>query len=66
MKWVKMNKYLAESGDTRDAVHGKRKSGMWLDGVHCKIGPDGKVWINQKEVEKWVENGEMSYRQASR
>ncbi|WP_165481154.1 hypothetical protein [Legionella impletisoli] len=46
MKWVKLKKYCQESGDTTHAVHGKRKRGMWLDGLHCKVGPDGNLWIN--------------------
>lgn len=57
MKWVKLKKYCQESGDTSDAVHAKRKRGMWLDGIQCKLGPDGNIWINLVEVERWVENG---------
>jgi hypothetical protein len=29
---------------------------MWLDGLHCKMGPDGNLWINLLNVEKSVEN----------
>lgn len=57
IKWVKLKKYCHESGDTSNAVHAKRKKGMWLDGVQCKIGPDGNIWINVTEVEQWVEYG---------
>ncbi|HAU1304093.1 TPA: excisionase [Legionella pneumophila] len=57
VKWVKLKKYCQISGDTSNAVHAKRKRGMWLDGIQCKIGPDGNIWINLDEVEKWVENG---------
>lgn len=57
MKWVKLKKYCQESGDTSNAVHAKRKRGIWLDGIQCKVGPDGNIWINTIEVEKWVENG---------
>ena len=57
MKWVKLKKYCQESGDTSNAVHAKRKKGVWLDGIQCKIGPDGNIWINLIEVERWVENG---------
>ncbi|HAU2307369.1 TPA: excisionase [Legionella pneumophila] len=57
VKWVKLKKYCQISGDTSNAVHAKRKRGMWLDGIQCKIGPDGNIWINLIEVEKWVENG---------
>jgi len=57
MKWVKLKKYCETSGDSVDAVHAKRKKGMWLNGVQCKVGPDGNLWINLLEVDKWVENG---------
>ncbi|NSL19604.1 excisionase [Tatlockia micdadei] len=57
MNWVKLKKYCEISGDTSNAVHAKRKRGMWLDGVQCKVGPDGNIWINLVEVERWVENG---------
>jgi len=57
MNWVKLKKYCQVSGDTSNAVHAKRKRGMWLDGIQCKLGPDGNIWINLGEVEKWVENG---------
>lgn len=57
MKWVKLKKYCFDSGDTANAVHAKRKKGVWLDGIQCKMGPDGNIWINVIEVEKWVENG---------
>jgi len=57
MNWVKLKKYCQISGDTSDAVHAKRKRGMWLDGVQCKLGPDGNIWINLIEVERWVEHG---------
>ena len=57
VKWVKLKKYCHESGDTANAVHAKRKKGIWLDGIQCKIGPDGNVWVNLIEVERWVEHG---------
>lgn len=57
MKWIKLKKYCEISGDTSNAVHAKRKRGMWLDGIQCKVGPDGNIWINLVEVERWVENG---------
>ena len=54
MKWVKLKKYCELSGDTSNAIHAKRRKGEWLDGIHCKIAPDGNLWINIEEVEKWV------------
>jgi len=56
IKWVKLKHYCALSGDTPDAVHAKRRKGQWLDELQCRIAPDGNLWINLDEVEKWVEN----------
>jgi hypothetical protein len=30
MKWVKLKKYCQDTGDTSNAVHCKRKRGMWF------------------------------------
>jgi len=56
MKWVKLKKYCELSGDTRDAVHGRRRKGQWADGLQCRVGPDGNLWINLEEVQRWVES----------
>lgn len=60
LKWVKLAKYCELSGETRDAVMKKRSSGVFLDGIHCKIAGDGNIWVNLIEIEKWVENGNQA------
>ena len=60
IEWVKLAKYCELTGETRDSVMKKRSSGMFLDGVHCKIAPDGNIWVNLAEVEKWVEQGNQA------
>jgi len=57
MKWVKLIKYCDISGDTIDAVHAKRRKGIWAEGKHWRKAPDNKIWINIEAVDKWVENG---------
>ena len=56
LRWIKLNKYCELSGDTRDAVHTRRRKGVWIDGMQCRIGPDGNLWINPEEVSRWVES----------
>ena len=56
MKWVKLQKYCNLSGDTANAVHARRKKGVWLDGIHCQVR-NNNLWINTEAVEKWVEQG---------
>ena len=60
MKWVKLKKYCELTGDTAPSVHAKRHKGQWLDGFQSKIGPDGNLWINLIEVEKWVEKNSQT------
>ncbi len=54
MSWVKLKKYCELSGETPDAVHSKRRKGMWADGVQCRIAGDGNLWVNLDEVDKWA------------
>ena len=56
-RWVRLSRYCAATDDTPDAVHARRRRGQWIDGIHCKIGPDGKLWVNPSEVNKWVAAG---------
>jgi len=60
LTWVKLKKYCEITGDTSHSVYGKRKRGTWIDGVHCKVAQDGKLWINLVEAQKWVENGSLT------
>lgn len=62
LAWVKLPKYCELSGDTKNAVYAKRKKGIWLDGRQCTVGPDGNLWINLKEVELWVQHGNLPAR----
>jgi len=63
MKWVKLQKYCIISGDTANAVHARRKKGIWLDGIHCQVR-NNNLWINTEAVEKWVESGTKSIQQS--
>lgn len=58
MRWVKLNKYCDLTGDTPDAVYAKNRRGLWTPGVHFKKAPDGCLWVNIEEVNKWVEQTE--------
>lgn len=57
MNWVKLKKYCELKGETTDAVHGKRKTGLWIDGLQCKIAEDGNLWVDLDMVDEWVELG---------
>lgn len=54
MKWIKLEKYCEISGETKNAVHGRRRSGVWVDGRECKVVL-GSLWVNTEAVEQWIE-----------
>lgn len=53
--WVKLEKYVAITGDSVDAVQSRRRAGKWLDGQQCKI-VDGRLWIDLRAAQAWVED----------
>lgn len=58
-KWVRLAKHCAETGDTPGAVHARRRKRVWQDGVHCRVGPDGNLYINPEEYNRWVESAQQ-------
>jgi len=60
MNWFRLKKYCELTGDTENAVKSRRNNGKWAEGKHSKTGPDGKIWVNLKEVEKWVEGSQAA------
>lgn len=55
MKWVRLNKFCDMSGYTPDAVYAKMQKGVWFESAHWRKAPDGHIFINIDEFEKWVE-----------
>jgi hypothetical protein len=55
-RWVKLTKHCAATGDTPDAVHARRRKRVWKDGVQCRLGPDGNLYVNPEEYNKWIES----------
>lgn len=61
LRWVRLRRYCELTGESPNGVHQRRKAGKWLDGRHCRIGPDGRLWVNLEEVQRWVE-GDRAWR----
>jgi hypothetical protein len=55
-RWIKLPLHCQITGDTSDAVHARRRKGQWRDGVQCQKGPDGNMYVNPEEWNKWVES----------
>ncbi|SOY56799.1 hypothetical protein CBM2592_A90094 [Cupriavidus taiwanensis] len=60
MIWVRLEKYLEMSGETRDTVMHKRRSGIWAEGREWKTAGDGRIWINTEAVDQWVQTSSPS------
>lgn len=60
VRWIMLAHYCAQTGDTPGAVHARRRKKQWIDGVHCKVDPNGNLRINPEEVDKWVESNQKS------
>jgi len=54
-KWVKPSKYAEMSGYTVDAIDSKRRTGVWLEDIHWTKAPDGKIFINWRKCDEWIE-----------
>lgn len=54
-KWVKGKILQQMTGLSTEAARKKRERGEWLEGKHWKYAPDGMVWYNWQEIDRWVE-----------
>lgn len=59
-RWVTIEKYCSDTGETRSAVDNRRKRGIWLEGVHWSHPKGGAVMINTETVEEWIQQGSRS------
>jgi hypothetical protein len=55
IKWVLITKVIELIGYTDDAIRAKIKKGVWLQGIHWKKAPDGRLFFNLPEIQKWIE-----------
>jgi len=56
-KWIKPTKYEELSGVTPDQIRSMRRSGVIAEGVHWIIAPNGKMMVNWREMDNWMEQG---------
>jgi len=57
-RWVRLSLHCKMTDDTPDAVHARRRKRVWKDGVHCRVGPDGNLYVNPEAYNKWVEGND--------
>jgi hypothetical protein len=54
MAWVKLKHYCEQTGETPMSVHNKRRTGVFIDNLHCRVAGDGNLWVNMDEAQKWA------------
>lgn len=55
-RYLLLTEWLKRSGYSKDAFNGKRQSGVWLEGKHWIKSPDGKLQVDWRAVEQWIES----------
>jgi hypothetical protein len=56
MKWVLICKICELIGYTDDAIRAKIARGVWLESVHWRKAPDGRLVFNLEAIQKWMES----------
>lgn len=56
-RYVTIALAAAVTGYTVGAIESKVKEGVWLEGHQYKRAPDGRILIDMRGVERWVESG---------
>lgn len=54
-RWVLIKRLAELTGYSEDAVRHKVKNGTWLQGRIWRKAPDGRIFVNLDEFERWVE-----------
>lgn len=54
MLWVRVEKYCDETGDPISTVLERVRDGLWAAGLHYKRTGPRTLWINRREVDKWI------------
>lgn len=56
-RYITTAKFAEMTGYTVKACERKIGEGVWVEGVHYRRAPDGRILLNIVEYEKWVETG---------
>jgi hypothetical protein len=54
-RFVVIKLAAAAIGLTERAIQGKIADGTWREGKEYRRGPDGRIYVDLRGVEKWVE-----------
>jgi hypothetical protein len=66
MKWVTVKKHAADTGYSEDALRQKIRRGIFIEGVHYRHSPDGRIQINVEAYNAWVEGKRLELHQEAK
>lgn len=55
-QWVLIKRFAEVTGYSENAVRHKIKGGIWIEGRIWRKAPDGRIFVNLTEFERWVES----------
>ena len=55
-RWLLLSEWTKRSGYSKDAFNGKRNAGIWIEGQHWIKSPDGKIQVDWRAIEDWIES----------
>lgn len=55
MKYVTIKKFSNLSGYTQDAIRAKLKKGVWIEPIHWRKAPDGRILLHTDAITQWIE-----------
>lgn len=54
-RYVTVEMYAKLSGLSASAIRKRIERGVFVEGKQWRRGPDGRVWMDTKGMERWVE-----------
>lgn len=54
-RYLRIEKFAAETGYTPKAIRRKIETGVWIEGVQYRRAPDGRILVCMEAFEAWVE-----------
>jgi hypothetical protein len=59
--WVLIKRIVELFGYSDDAIRAKIKKAVWLQGIHWRKAPDGRIFINIEAIQRWIEGKASEY-----
>ncbi|WP_039918761.1 hypothetical protein [Cellvibrio mixtus] len=54
MQWQTIEKVSSDIGLSKEAIRALKKRGIFREKIHWVKAPNGRIFINPHEVQKWI------------